>query len=107
MEPGLTQCPGGPPVFDPPGCPLLFSCLWAIKKLTTFVYNRNSQRNIKLTIINTKIPIEANSVLFDSERLYTIWRFVSLVFTLFIIFWLFARYRQAKIHISKFCIQSY
>ena len=79
----------------------------AIKQLATIVDNGNSESNIKLTIINTKIPIEANSVLFDSERLYTIWRSVALVFTLSIISWRSARYRRAEILIIKFFIQSY
>ena len=51
--------------------------------MATIVDNGNSQSSIKLTIINTKIPIEANSVLFDSERLYTIWRFVALLVSLY------------------------
>ena len=67
MAPNQTQCPGGPPVYDLPGCPLLFSCLRAIKKLATIVDNGNSKSNIKLTIISRKIPIKANSVLIDSE----------------------------------------
>ena len=107
MEPGKTQCPGGPPVYDLPGCPLLLSCLRAITKLATIVDNGNSQSNIKVTIINTKIPIEANSVRFNSERFYTIWRSVALVFTLSIIFWQSARYRQAEILIIKFFYKSY
>ena len=60
------------------------------------VDNGNSNSNIKYTIINTKIPIKANSVLFTSERLYTIWRSCALVFTLSIISWRFARNRRAK-----------
>ena len=107
MKPGYTQYPGGPPVYDPPGCQVLFSCLRAIKNLTPIVDNENNQCNIKLTIINTNIPIEANSVLFDSQRLYTIWRSVALDFTLSIISWRSARYRRAEIPSIKFFYQSY
>ena len=57
MEPGNTQCPGGPFVYDPPGCPLLFSCLRAIKESAKIVDNKNNKGIIKLTIIDTKILI--------------------------------------------------
>ena len=93
--------------YTTPGCPLLFSCLKAINKLATIVDNGNSQSNIKLIIINTKIPLEANFVLFDSERLYTIWRLDALVFTLSIMSWRSVRYRRAEIFIITFIIQRY
>ena len=58
----------------PSGMSIIIFFLRAIKKLVTIVDYGNSQINLKLTIINIKIPVDANSVLFDSERLYTIWR---------------------------------
>ena len=78
-----------------------------IKQLAIIVDNKNSQSNIKLTIINTKIPIEANSVLFDSERLYTIWQSYALFFTLSILSWRSIRLQRGEIPIIIFFYQSY
>ena len=67
VELGPTQYPNGPPVSDPPECPLcsvLFKYL--IKKVTT-VDNGYSHNNIKFTNCNTKIPLNANSVLFATN----------------------------------------
>ena len=47
------------------------SFLRVIKKLATGVDNKIRQSNIKLAIINIKIPSMAVSIVFDIERLYT------------------------------------
>ena len=49
-----------------------------MKKLATNVDNENRQINIKLAIINTKIPSNAVSIVFDIARLYTCWRVCAL-----------------------------
>ena len=56
-----------------------------IKNMAKIVNIGNSHYNIKLTIINTKISIEANLVLFDFKRIYTIRQSWVLVITLSII----------------------
>ena len=66
--------PDGPPDIDELKYPLLDSFLRVIKKLATGVDNEIIQSNIKLAIINTKIPSRAVSIVFDIERLYTFCR---------------------------------
>ena len=66
--------PDGPPDIDELKYPLLDSFLKVIKKLATSVDNEIRQSNIKLAIINTKIPSKTVSIVFDIERLYTFCR---------------------------------
>ena len=63
--------PDGPPDIDEMKYLLSGSFLRVIKKLATGVDNKIRQSNIKLAIINIKIPSMAVSIVFDIERLYT------------------------------------
>ena len=66
--------PGGQPDIDGLKYPLLNSVFRVNKKLATIVDNKNKQSNIKLSIINIKIPSKAVSIFFDIARLYTFCR---------------------------------
>ena len=57
---------------------------------------------MKLAIIKTIIPNNANCVLFDFERLYTIGLLCALLLTLELILLPFILYRNAKIAIIDF-----
>ena len=61
--------PGGPPDIDGLKYPLLNFVFRVINKLATGVDNKNRQSNIKLAIINIKIPSKAESIDFDIARL--------------------------------------
>ena len=59
---------GGLPDIEELKYPLLNSLLKVVKKLATRVENKNIQSNIKLAIINTKIPSKAVSIVFEIAR---------------------------------------
>ena len=63
--------PGGLPDIDELKYPVLNSFIRVIKKLATNVDNQNTKSNIKLAIINTKIPSKDVSIFYDIARLYT------------------------------------
>ena len=58
--------------------PLLNVFIRGIKRLATNVDNKYRQSNIKLAIINTKMPSKAVSIFFDIARLYTFSRVCAL-----------------------------
>ena len=66
--------PDGPPDIDKLKYTLLDFFLKVIKKLAIGVDNEIRQSNIKLAIINTRIPSKAVSIVIDIERLYTFCR---------------------------------
>ena len=66
--------PGGPPDNDELKYPVLYSFIRVFNELAAGVDNNNRQTNIKLDFINTKIPCNTVSIIFEIGRLYNFCR---------------------------------